>query len=212
MSPQLRNNDWNVSDLLENVSCLLKVFDCVKELHQDTERKRQRRDVWEASWLSQGSVSLSTQHVLITSVSDRTTTSKPPTLVPLSLSQLGNWWAPCGCVWRPRARKRHMCVCSRRCPLGWTKHKLSRRICCHMQTGEKSAHTTLNRPPQIAFWCPCVCIWGKMCVSHREELLKFKWLWHSVPCAPLLQVLKSWRDKTLQATRGSRLCAVTLYN
>ncbi len=110
MSPQLRNNDWNVSDLLENVSCLLKVFDCVKELHQDTEKKV-RRDVWEASWLSQGSVSLSTQHVLITSVSDRTTTSKPPTLVPLSLSQLGNWWAPCGCVWRPRARKRHMCVC-----------------------------------------------------------------------------------------------------
>lgn len=84
------------------------------------------------------------------------------------------------------------------------------RICCHMQTGEKSAHTTPNRPPQISFWC--VRIWGQMCVSHREELLKFKWLWHSAPRAPLLQVLKSWRDKTLQATRGSRLCAVTLYN
>lgn len=183
-----------------------KVFDCVKELHRGTERKRQRRDVWEASWLSQGSVSLSSQHVLITSVSDRTAAFKPPTLVPLSPSQLSNWWAPCGCVWRPRARKGHMCVCSRRCPLGWTKHKLSRRICCHMQTGEKSAHTILNRPPQISFCCPCVRICGKMCVSHREEL------WHSAPLALLVQVLKSWRDKTLQATRGSHLCAVTLYN
>lgn len=39
-------------------------------------------------WPSQGSVSLSTQHVLITSVSDRTTASEPPTLVLRALSVL----------------------------------------------------------------------------------------------------------------------------
>lgn len=39
-------------------------------------------------WLSQGSVSLSTQHVLITSVPDRTTASEPPTLVLPALSVL----------------------------------------------------------------------------------------------------------------------------
>lgn len=74
------------------------------------ETERKRRDLWEVSWLSQGSVSLSTQHVLITSVSDRTAyTRSSRALCP---SQLGNWWAP---LWmRMKAKgKRGMrgCVC-----------------------------------------------------------------------------------------------------
>lgn len=201
--------ETSLISLKKCLSCLLKVF----VWENFSEALRQRRDVWEAGWLSQGSVSLSTQHVLITAVSDRTTASKPPTLVPLSPSQLGNWWAPCGCEWRPRARKGHMCVrVAAGVHSGGQSINSAGESVVTCKPGEESARTTLNRPPQIAFWCSCVRIWGKMCVSRREELLKYKWLWHSAPRAPLLQVLKSWRDKTLQATRGSRLCAVTLYN